>query len=69
MKTNKDFDCVEMKDRVQAEVQRRIEGAGSDEMTAAIHGQLERSHSPGARLGQEIRAKGATTSGKAAASI
>ena len=64
----KSFDCVEMKNRIQAELQEEWKGLSDDEIRAEIANTLSRSSSPVAELWRQIKSEvGSHSSSKAIA--
>jgi hypothetical protein len=57
MKTQKKFDCVKMKDEIQARLLAEYRGLSDEEITRRIHRKLEASDSPVARWWRAIVAR------------
>ena len=55
MKMNKDFDCVEMKNEIQARLLKEWEGMSSSEISTSVNNQLASSSSPIAKLWCRIK--------------
>ena len=55
MKMKKDFDCVEMKNEIQARLLREWEGMTSSEISASVNNELASSPSPMAVLWRRIQ--------------
>ena len=68
MKKTKTFDCVEMKDRIQAELQQSLQGLSPAEARAAIRDRLQQSSSPVARIWRRIHHESATAGKRPVAS-
>jgi len=54
MKKNKEFDCVEMKNSIQAQLLKEWEGMSDEEIEAQIDQKLRTSTSPVAKLWRSI---------------
>ena len=54
MRATKTFDCVEMKDEIQAKLRREREGMTDEEIRDHIRRKLESSSSPVARLWRKV---------------
>ena len=65
MPQEKTFDCVEMKNRIQAEIARENEGLTDDERRARLRHELETSDDPLARKWREWKALAPSATTKA----
>ena len=63
MKKNKEFDCVEMKNRIQAQLSKDWDGKSNAEIREEIHKRMETSQTPIAQFWRRIRKKDAARSG------
>lgn len=61
MKANKDFDCVQMKNEIQAELQKDWEGLSNAEIRSQIRRNLEQSQSPIGKLWHKLEKKSASS--------
>ena len=63
MSIEKDFDCVAMKDRIQAEMLEERQRLGEDEQARRPREWLEKSDDPLARWWREVSSKAAAAGG------
>jgi len=64
MKAKKTFDCVAMKDAIQAKLRKERQGMTDEEIREHIRRKLETSDDPVARLWRKLKARDATTQRK-----
>jgi hypothetical protein len=64
MNTEKEFDCVEMKNAIQRRLQRRRRGMSTDEFVADMDKSIAESDSPIATWWNQRKKKPRTVSGK-----
>lgn len=60
MKTRKAFDCVEMKNRIQAQLIKKWEGKTDAEIRREVYSELQSSKSPVAKFWRKVQKKQAT---------
>lgn len=63
MNTDEDFDCLKMKDEIQAKLRKKWEGLSGQEIREQIRRSLETSQTPIARWWRRVRDEQAARSG------
>ena len=66
MKIKKDFDCVEMKNKIQQKLHEQRKGMTDDEIEAQMEQRLRTSQSPVAQLWRRISKKQESSAGSSA---